>query len=150
MTKILLILGLLFAVPAHAQQLQYEGAYNPDTPLAEYFSEEDGNYKKSIIYIFYNNENCYGCPQTIAELENVYNQYFRSAYSLFIINYQEDEEYNFAEAYHLTEPLTVVLVKVSDGASMGYEKLDNLQNQIYDPTSLKEYFRYRVNSFLGN
>jgi len=146
----LLTAALLTATSAQAQPLQFEGTYNPDTPLQEYFAEEDQNYKKSIIYVFYNNESCYGCPQTIAELENIYNEYYKDDYSFFIINYEEDEEYNFAQAYKLSQPLEVVMVKIQDGASFGYEKLTGLQNRVSDPLSLSEYFRYRVNSFLGD
>ena len=150
MKKLIFAFCLLQIATASAQSLQYDGTYNPDTPLKQYFAAEDENYQKSIIYVFFNDESCYGCPQTIAALEDIYNRYYQNKYSFFIINYQQDTQYDFATAYNLTEPLTVVLVKVNDGAAMGYEKLTDLQNQISDADSLERYFRYRVESFLGN
>lgn len=136
------------ALPLHAE-LYYEGGFNPDQNLQEYFSEAYPNYNKSIIYIFYNDEPCYSCPQAIAMIEDVYDKYYSQKYSLFIINYQDDREYNFIENYNLEEPLEVVLVKVDDGATFGYKKLENLQNQISDPVSFSENLRYQINSFLG-
>lgn len=150
MKKLIFVLCLLQITAVSAQPLQYEGTYNPDTPLQQYFAAEDNDYKRSIIYVFFNNDSCYGCPQTIAELEDIYNRYYQNRYSFFIINYQQDAQYDFATAYNLKEPLSVVLVKVDDGAAMGYEKLTDLQNQISDVGSLERYFRYRVDSFLGN
>lgn len=146
----LLTLLLLASVSAQAQQLQYEGPAAPDQPLEQYFAAEDQNYNKSIIYVFYDNDTCYDCPQTIDLIEQIYNRYYKDQYSLFVIDYQNDDEYNFIETYNLHLPLSVVLVRISDGATFGFEKLDDLPNRISDPESFTTYFRFRVNSFLGN
>lgn len=120
------------AIPLHAE-LTYEGAYNPNQNLQEYFDEAYPNYDKPIIYVFFNNDPCFQCPQTIELIEQVYNRNYQNEYSLFLINYQNDDEYNFIETYDLNQPLEVVLVDVADGQSIGYKKLENLQNQISDP-----------------
>ena len=83
-------------------------------------------------------------------MEDIYQKYYANKYSLFLINYQNDEEYNFIEMYDLKQPLEVVMVRINDGAVFGYQKIENLQNQISDITSFEEYVRYRIDSFLGN
>lgn len=105
----------------------------PEPESAGYFDEAYPNYDKPIIYVFFNNDPCFQCPQTIELIEQVYNRNYQNEYSLFLINYQNDDEYNFIETYDLNQPLEVVLVDVADGQSIGYKKLENLQNQISDP-----------------
>ena len=83
-------------------------------------------------------------------IENIYNQNFIDQYNMFIINYANDDENNFINTYQLSQPLEVVLVRVDDGATFGYQKLENLQNMTSDPISFKEYFIGEVNNFLGN
>ena len=135
---------------AWAQIPVYQGEYNPNQNLQEYFAAEDGNYDKSIIYVFYNNNYCYGCPQAMAMLEEIYQKYYSDKYSFFMIDYQNDEEYNFVETYQLSRPLEVVLVKIDDGASFGYQKIEDLQNMISDKISFDEFVRYKIDNFLGN
>lgn len=149
LTTGLLLSVMLFSFGALAQTPQYQGAYNPQQNLQEYFSAAYPNYEKSIIYIFFNNSPCYDCPQTVDLIEKIYNRYYSGEYSLFIINYNNDDEYNFIETYNLSQPLEVVLVRIDDGSSTGYKKLENLQNQISDPVSFTDNFTYQINSFLG-
>ncbi len=134
----------------YAQLPQYQGGYNPNQSLQEYFAAEDQNYDKSIIYVFYNNNYCYGCPQAMAMLENLYQREYTNKYSFFMIDYQDDYEYNFIETYNLSRPLEVVMVKIEDGNALGYEKIEDLQNKISDKVSFDNFVRYRINSFLGN
>ncbi|MBP5399985.1 MAG: hypothetical protein J6Y53_06215 [Alphaproteobacteria bacterium] len=152
MGKVLLFaIAYLFAIRyVYAQLPQYQGEYDPNQTLQEYFAAEDENYNKSIIYVFYNNNYCYGCPQAIDMLENLYQRKYTNKYSFFIINYQNDEEYNFVATYNLTMPLEVVLVKIEDGNSLGYEKIEYLQDMISDKISFDDYVSYKIDSFLGN
>ena len=83
-------------------------------------------------------------------LEELYNKKYADKYNLFVINYQNDQEYNFISTYNLSQPLEVVLVRIQDGSTFGYEKIENLQNQISDKISFDDYVEYRINSFLGN
>ncbi len=146
---VLLFLGFFCATPLSAQVYNTDG-YMPNQVSEEYFSESETNYDKSIIYIFFNNEPCYTCAQTISMIEEVYNENFIDEYNLFMINYQNDQENNFIEMYNLSLPLEVVLVRIDDGAALGYRKLDNLTNMISDPISFSEYFTEEVENFLGN
>lgn len=151
MKKIVLALFIsLAAISVKAQLLQYQNVIGPQQALQEYFAASDANRNKSIIYIFYNNNSCYGCPQAMSMLEDLYQKYYADQYSLFMIDYQNDNEYGFIDAYGLTQPLEVVLVRINDGAAFGYQKIDGLQNQISDKTSFEEYVRYRIDSFWGN
>lgn len=135
---------------AQAQPV-FEGNYPLNQPLEEYFAAQDENYNKSIIYIFYNNDtDCYQCPQTIELTEQIFNQYYNGTYSLFVINYEEDEEYDFASAYGLTEPLAIVLVKISNGQNLGYVKLPNPQNMLSTGQDFTNYLTEQINSYLGN
>ena len=58
MDKFLLFaIAYLFAIGyVYAQLPQYQGEYNQNQTLREYFAAEDENYNKSIIYVFYNNQ----------------------------------------------------------------------------------------------
>ena len=93
---------------------------------------------------------CYDCPQTIELIENIYNQYYADTYDFYIINYQDDEDYNFIQNYNLSQPLEIVLQQVEDGQMTNFKKLEYLQNQISDPVSFSDNFRYQVNSFFEN
>ncbi|MBQ8785365.1 MAG: hypothetical protein IJZ59_04905 [Alphaproteobacteria bacterium] len=146
----IVILLICQAMVVNAQLPQYEGSYNDNPTLQEYFDAAYPHYDKSIIYIFYNNEYCYGCPQAIDMLEKLYYEKYADEYDLYIIDYQNDHEYNFISTYNLSQPLEVVLVRIQDGSSFGYEKIENLQNRIYDKIAFDDYIEYRINSFLGN
>ena len=83
-------------------------------------------------------------------LEKLYYEKYADEYDLYIIDYQNDHEYNFISTYNLSQPLEVVLVRIQDGSSFGYEKIENLQNRIYDKIAFDDYIEYRINSFLRN
>src|SRR5574344_1115327 len=104
MHKILWAILLVSAIilPLRAE-LTYESGYIPNQSLQEYFNEAYPNYNKSIIYVFFNSDmSCYNCPQTIDMIEKVYDEYYQNLYSFFIIDYANDQEYNFIETYNLT------------------------------------------------
>jgi len=141
--------AMILSVSTARAQPAFEGNFPPGQPLQEYFAAEDENYNKSIIYIFYNNDECYQCPQTIELTEQIFNRYYNGRYSLFVINYAEDDMYNFAGAYRLDAPLSIVLVKISDGESLGWQKIDNPQNLIEATEDYTQYLTERINNFLG-
>ncbi|MBE6450796.1 MAG: hypothetical protein E7016_02400 [Alphaproteobacteria bacterium] len=151
--KICLYLALFFMVivnPLSANPVFNSGNYPIDEPLQEYFAAEDENYNKSIIYIFFNNtQDCYDCPQAVELTEQVYNEYYSDTYSMFVINYQEDNEYDFATAYNLTSPLAIVLVKIQDGQALGYQKISNPQNMLSLGQDYILYLRQQIDNYLG-
>ena len=149
MKKFIILITLLWCGFAYAE-LQFQDNNDSNIDLQEYFAESRPNYNKSIIYIFYNNNPCENCAQAIELIEQAYNQNFANNYSLLLIDYQDDREYNFIENYNLSRPLEVVLQRVDDGATFGFKKLENLQNQPSDPISFQENFINEVNNFLGD
>lgn len=144
------LLGIAFIMPLHAE-LTYQGQFNPGMSLQEYFDAAYPQPQKSIIYIFYNDRSmtCQNCPETIALIENIYNQNYQNEYDLFVIDYGNDDEYNFIQTYQLNRPLEVVLVKVDNGAQFGWKKLEGLNYQISDQTSFSDNLQYQINSFFG-
>lgn len=147
----MLFAGLVTACASPAKaDLIYQGEYNPNQTMQEYFDAAYYNYSKPIIFIFFNNQPCYNCAETVELIEQIYNREYKDKYSLFIINYQNDEEYNFISNYNLSRPLEVVLQNVQNGQALGYRKLENLQNITSDPTSFSDYLTSEINSFFGN
>lgn len=150
-TALILFLMIIVSVSSYAE-LTYQGAYDSNLTMSEYFEKAYPNPQKSIIYVFFNdvNMNCQDCPQTIELIEQVYNRYYQNQYDFYVIDYGNDDEYNFMQAYDLNQPLEVVLVRVDDGAVFGYKKLDNLNYQISDPVSFRDNLVYQINAFLGD
>ena len=143
----LMALGLSLTALAQVENID---GYADNQGMREYFANSDSDYNKSVIYVFFNNQPCYECAAAIEMIEQNYNQNFRNLYNMFLINYQNDDENNFISTYQLSRPLEVVLVRVDDGATFGYKKLENLQNMTTDPVSFAEYFNNDVTDFLGN
>ena len=97
---ILLTLIASFSISSPLQaQVQDTDGYMPNQGIQEYFSASQNDYSKSIIYIFFNNQPCYTCADTIEMIENIYNQNFIDQYNMFIINYANDDENNFINTY---------------------------------------------------
>ena len=142
----LLALGIISNAQA---ELYYEGGYNPNLTLQQQLAADNPYYPRPIIFVFYNNNPCYECPQTIELIEDVYNANYQGIYDFYIINYQDDLNYNFIQNYNLSQPLEVVLQQVVDGQMTNFRKLEYLQNQISDPTSFFDNLTYQINSFLG-
>lgn len=149
MKTFLTFIFCLLTFCVHAQPA-FEGNYPASQPLAEYFNAETGNRNKSLIYIFYNNEGiCDKCAQTIELTEQIFNQFYNGIYNLFVINYAEDNEYNFAAAYQLYEPLAIVLVKINNGEQIGYEKIANPQQMLIIGYDYTDFLTKKINNFLG-
>lgn len=115
----------------------------------EYFQEQNQNPDKSIIYVFFNNQPCPTCPQAIDMIEEVYSQNYLNNYSLYLINYAEDNNAGFVETYALSNPLEVVMVDVDNGEVQGYQKIEGIQNMTPNPQAFNEYFVTQVNGYLG-
>ena len=152
MKKFLFAIAVLSVMiyPVYAQLSFNSGFYPINEPLSEYFAAENQNYNKSIIYIFFNNDqDCYQCPQAVYLTEQLYNEYYSNKYSLFVINYQEDNEYDFANAYKLNSPLSIVLVKSQDGNVLGYKQISNPQNMLQLGQDYISYLKQEIDDYLG-
>ena len=136
MLKKILCAAVLLILPVFARaQLIYQPKYVPNQSLQQYFQ---------------NGTPCYECQQTMDLINQIYHKYYTGLYDLHFVNYETDTEYDYMQAYKLTEPLSLVMVRVSDGAMFGAKKLTGLQNRISDPVSFSDYLTNQINSFLGN
>lgn len=119
------------------------------TPYIKQYVEEDkNNWNKSIIYVFYNNSPCAHCAEAMGLIFDIYQQNYSNDFSYFEINYQETGEFAFTTAYFLDQPLSVVLVRINDGMSRGYYKIDNPQQWLSDKLFFTEQITTAINNFL--
>lgn len=116
--------------------------------IKQYVEEDENNWNKSIIYVFYNNSPCAHCAEAMGLLFDIYQQNYSNDFSYFEINYQETGEFAFTTAYFLDQPLSVVLVRINDGVSRGYYKIDNPQQWLSDKLFFTEQITTAINNFL--
>ncbi len=151
MNKFLLagVLACLMILNVQAQTA-FDDNFADNKPLREYFAADANNENKSIIYLFYNGEQCFDCPQTIEMVENLYNEEYAELYSLFVIDYTQDNGFDYAQTYDLFAPLALVLVKIQNGEMLGYRKLNDLNIQSGDNEFYTRYLSEEINNFLGD
>ena len=116
--------------------------------IKQYVEEDENNWNKSIIYVFYNNSPCAQCAEAMGLIFDIYQQNYSNDFSYFEINYQETGEFAFTTAYFLDQPLSVVLVRINDGMSRGYYKIDNPQQWPSDKLFFTEQITTAINNFL--
>lgn len=116
--------------------------------IKQYVEEDENNWNKSIIYVFYNNSPCAHCAEAMGLLFDIYQQNYSNDFSYFEINYQETGEFTFTTTYFLDQPLSVVLVRINDGMSRGYYKIDNPQQWLSDKLFFTEQITTAINNFL--
>lgn len=143
---ILMAFCLLKAVSAEAQYVNLSGN-NPD--ITQYVESNEDNWNKSIMYMFYSNQPCALCSQAMGMIYQIYEEYFINQFNLFEINYTDEGEYGMQESYNLSQPLSLVLVRINDGMSRGYYKIDNPQFWIDDPFYFKQRLLSEINNFLN-
>lgn len=141
-----LIFCLLQSRPALAQFVNLEGN-NP--AITEYVEANEENWNKPIMYVFYSDEPCPLCSEAMGMIYNIYEQYYANQFSYFEINYTDEGEFGMQESYGLTQPLSLVLVRIQDGQSRGYYKLENPQNFLDDKFYFKRRLLYEINNFLA-
>lgn len=141
-----LISGFAFLTPATAQYNDISGN-NPY--IQQYLEADEENWNKSIIYVFYNNGSCHSCAAAMGMIYNIYEQNYSGQYSYFEINYADPGEYNFQIEYNLTQPLSVVLVRINDGMARGYYKIDNPQDWVADPSYFEQNLTSQINNFFN-
>jgi hypothetical protein len=108
-----------------------------------YINPQRQNRSEAII--FYNSANpCETCRQAVNMLIAVLEANYRHTLHAYLIN--EQTHPSFIPAFRLNAPVSLVIVRISDGAAFGYEKLDGLQSL----TSSPELFNRRVKEFINN
>lgn len=131
---------------ANAQYVNLQGN-NPD--ITEYVQANQENWDKPIMYVFYSNQPCPLCSQAMGMIYNIYEEYFLNQFSYFEIDYTDEDEFGMQMSYNLNQPLSVVLVHISDGMSRGYYKIDNPQYWVQNPQYFKQRLLSQINNFLN-
>lgn len=135
-----------YVTPLKAQYV-YTSGNNPD--IQQYVQASPDNWDKSIIYVFYSNQPCPLCAQAMGMIYDIYEEYFTNQFNIFEINYDDNDEFGMRLSYDLNQPLSVVLVRIQDGMSRGYVKIDNPQYFVNDPNYFNQNLITQINNFLN-
>lgn len=112
--------------------------------LESLYTDPEGKNLPEVI-IFHNSANtCQNCDKTIDMIITVLRNNYQGKIRAYLLDEQKHPA--FISAFKLKGPLTLVAVRISDGASFGYKKLEGLQSDIYD----KEQFSRRITQFIDN
>ena len=139
-------LCLLQVTPLWAQYINLEGN-NP--AITQYVAANEDNWNKSIMYVFYSDQPCPLCSEAMGQIYDIYEEYFTNQFNLFEIDYTAEDEFGMQESYDLSQPLSIVLVRIQDGQSRGYYKIDNPQDFINDEFYFKQRLLTEINNFLN-
>ena len=103
------------------------------------------NQTRSEALIIYNSDNpCENCTKARKMLSALLKQHYSDNLTIYHINLAFHPE--FAPAFEIHAPLTLVIIRISDGAAFGYEKLAGIQS-LADNTSI---FTHRITEFIEN
>lgn len=144
------ILAFLVEIPVYSGLSQYIDLSGNNPYIRQYVEEAPENWDKSIIYVFYDNSPCPNCAQAMGMIYDIYQQYYSEQFSFFEINYEQQGEFDFQLDYQLDQALSIVLVRINDGMSRGFYKLDNPQVWLDNPLYFEETVTNAVNNFLVN
>lgn len=98
--------------------------------------------------IFYNSANpCFGCQQAINMAVRVLRKNYRGRMHAYLIDAAKHPE--FISTFKLRGPLSLVLVRISDGASFGYAKISGLQSETGDADAFAALITEKVGNFLN-
>lgn len=120
--------------------------YAAPATLENLYTNPEGK-KLSEAIIFYNSANtCETCPETINRLITVLKQNYQSKLHAYLIDTSKHPE--FISAFHLTGPLNLVVIRISDGAEFGYRKLSGIQS-LNNNAAFSRRITEFINNFLG-
>lgn len=132
---ILILLELCLATPVYA-----------DVTLEEVYTNPPPNSLSQALIIYNSANPCYKCDQTITALNNILNTKYQNRLNTHLINIQSNPQ--FGDFFHIDAPLTLVIIRINDGAAFGYRKLTGLQSEIDDLSRLTERIEQFINNFL--
>lgn len=103
---------------------------------------------KPEALIFYNSANpCEDCDKAINLTIKILRQNYLDKIHTYLINLNQHPE--FISVFQLQGPLALVIVRIDDGASFGYRKLESLQSRIISPSDYQTELTEFINNFLG-
>ena len=128
---------LLAPLPLMAQSLSLQDLYI--NPVSQKLPE---------AIILYSSDNpCEHCDTAINMLIDTLRQNYKDKLHAYLINLAQHPQY--IPAFKINAPLTLVIVRISDGAAFGFEKLEGLQSEIGDRTAFNNRVYEFINNFLG-
>ena len=130
-------------------QAQYVDLSGTNSFIQKYVEESPENWNKSVLFVFYDGNNyCESCPKAIEMIYDLYAREFITVLNIFEIDYSERSEFTMQLDYNLTQPLSLVVVRINDGLSQGYYKIDNPQDWIDNPFYFNAKITNSINDFL--
>ena len=127
---------LLLTNNVYSNNLNYENLYiNPHT-------------QKPEVIIFYNSANtCETCNYTINQIIKILKENYSKKILAYLININTHP--SFIKPFKLEGPLNLVVIRISDNASFGYQKISNPQSSISDLISFKQRIIAFIDNFLS-
>lgn len=133
-----LILGLL---------LLHQSSAAADNSLLQELYISPRTQTKPEAIIFYNSANpCENCDTAINLTINILRNHYQDKLHAYLINLATHPE--FITAFHLQGPLSLVIIRISDRASFGYEKLESLQSRTHAPQDYQQTIIDFIDNFL--
>ena len=133
----------------HSAKAQYIDSSGSNAFITQYVEESAENWDKSILFVFYDGNNfCQICPKAIEMIYKIYAENFSSKMNIFEIDYSQPDEFDMRIDYNLSQPLSLVVVRINDGMSRGFYKIDNPQQWIDNPFYFKNQIITYINNFL--
>lgn len=123
--------------PLQAQSLSLQDLYI--NPVSQKLPE--------AIILYSTDTPCENCDTAINMLVDTLKQNYKDKLHAYLINLTRHPEY--IHAFKINAPLTLVIVRISDGAAFGFEKLEGLQSEIGDKTAFNNRVCEFINNFLG-
>ncbi|MBP5697919.1 MAG: hypothetical protein J6W96_00120 [Alphaproteobacteria bacterium] len=134
LSSIILGIWLLYTAPTYAEPLFLSDLYTNPT-----------NQQLPEAIILYNSENsCENCNKAINIVIDFLKNNYRHQLHAYLIDTAKNPQ--FASAFNAYGPLTLVIVRISDHAAFGYEKLAGIQSLIGN----KKDFNRRLSEFINN
>lgn len=128
---------LLFPVAIRAE---------PATLQSLYTNPEGKKLPEAVIF-YSSADTCENCHQAIDMLIAVLKQNYQGKLHAYLIDTAQHPE--FITAFRLSGPLTLVIIRISDGAAFGFDKLAGLQSRTGNPQAYARRITEFINNFLG-
>lgn len=115
--------------------------------LQSLYTNPKGKHLPEAV-IFYSTANpCENCHKAIDMLIAVLRENYQGKLHAYLIDTARHPE--FISAFKLHGPLTLVVIRISDGAAFGYRPLYGLQSQTENPKEFARHITDFINNFLG-
>ena len=126
--------------------IPYTGTHAEPTLENLYINPEGKTLPEVIIFYDSANQNPENTP-TINLIINILRNRYQGKIHAYLIDINRHPE--FISAFNLSTTLNLVLIRISDGASFGYEKITDLTNGTNDISSYTQMLTEKIDNFLS-